>query len=65
MYSDKPIRVEEIAEALSILHGSLLTILHHRLAMRFRTVRSYQLSIIQMLIIRKTRKLLFVQRMCK
>ena len=34
VYSDRRIQVEEIAQALSIPHGSVLTILHDRLDMR-------------------------------
>ena len=34
VYSDRRIQVEEIAQALSILHGSVSTILHDRLGMR-------------------------------
>ena len=34
VYSDRRIQVEEIAQALGILHGSVVTILHDRLGMR-------------------------------
>ena len=34
VYSDRPIQVEEIAQALGISHGSISTILHDRLGMR-------------------------------
>ena len=34
VYSDRRIQVEEIAQALGISHGSVLTILHDRLGMR-------------------------------
>ena len=39
VYSDRQIQVEEIAQALGISHGSVLTILHDRLGMRKLTVR--------------------------
>ena len=39
VYSDKRIQVEEIAQALSISHGSVSTILHDRLGMRKLTAR--------------------------
>ena len=39
VYSDRQIQVEEIAQALGISHGSVLTILHNRLGMRKLTVR--------------------------
>ena len=39
VYSDKRIQVEEIAQALGISHGSVLTILHDRLGMRKLTAR--------------------------
>ena len=38
VYSDRQIQVEEIAQALSISHGSISTILHDRLGMRTLTV---------------------------
>ena len=34
VYSDRPIQVEEIDQALGISHGSVSTILHDRLGMR-------------------------------
>ena len=40
VYSDWRIQVEEIAQALGISHGSVLTILHDRLGMRKLTARS-------------------------
>ena len=39
VYSDRRIQVEEIAQALSISHGSVLTILHDLLSMRKLTAR--------------------------
>ena len=39
VYSDRRIRVEEIAQALGISHGSVSTILHDRLGMRKLTAR--------------------------
>ena len=39
VYSDRRIQVEEIAQALGISHGSVLTILHDRLGMRKLTAR--------------------------
>ena len=39
VYSDRPIQVEEIAQALGISHGSVSTILHDRLGMRKLTAR--------------------------
>ena len=39
VYSDRQIQVEEIAQALGILHGSVSTILHDRLGMRKLTAR--------------------------
>ena len=39
VYSDKLIQVEEIAQALGILHGSVSTILHDCLGMRKLTTR--------------------------
>ena len=39
VYSDRRIQVEEIAQALGILHGSVSTILHDRLGMRKLTAR--------------------------
>ena len=39
VYSDRRIQVEEIAQALSISHGSISTILHDRLGMRKLTAR--------------------------
>ena len=39
MYSDKRVKVEEIANALHISYGSISTILHDRLGMRNRTAR--------------------------
>ena len=39
VYSDRRIQVEEIAQALSISHGSVSTILHDRLGMRKLTAR--------------------------
>ena len=39
VYSDRPIQVEEIAQALGISHDSVSTILHDRLGMRKLTAR--------------------------
>ena len=39
VYSDRRIQVEEIAQALGILHGSVSIILHDRLGMRKLTAR--------------------------
>ena len=39
VYSDRRIKVEEIAQALGISHGSVSTILHDRLGMRKLTAR--------------------------
>ena len=39
LYSERRIQVEEIAQALGISHGSVSTILHHRLGMRKLTAR--------------------------
>ena len=39
MYSDRRVKVEEIANALHISHGSISTILHDRLGMRKLTAR--------------------------
>ena len=39
VYSDRRIKVEEIAQALCISHGSVTTILHDRLGMRKLTAR--------------------------
>ena len=39
VYSDKRVKVEEIANALHNLHGSVSTILHDRLGMRKLTAR--------------------------
>ena len=39
VYSDRQIQVKEIAQALGISHGSVSTILHHRLGMRKLTAR--------------------------
>ena len=39
VYSDRRIQVEEIAQALGILHGRVSTLLHHRLGMRKLTAR--------------------------
>ena len=39
VYSDRRIKVEEIAQALGISHGTISTILHDRLGMRKRTAR--------------------------
>ena len=39
VYSDRQIQVDEIAQALGISHGSILTILHNRLGMRKLTAR--------------------------
>ena len=39
VYSDRRIQVEEITQALGILHGSVSTILHDRLGMRKLTAR--------------------------
>ena len=39
VYSDRHIQVEEIAQALSIPHGSVSTILHARLGIRKPTAR--------------------------
>ena len=39
VYSDRHIQVEEIAQALGISRGSVLTILHERLGMRKLTAR--------------------------
>ena len=39
MYSDRLIKVEEIANAIHISHGSVSTTLHDRLAMRKLTAR--------------------------
>ena len=39
VYSYRRIQVEEIAQALGISHGSVLTILHDRLGMRKLTAR--------------------------
>ena len=39
VYSDRRVKVEEIANALHISHGSVSTILHDRLGMRKLTAR--------------------------
>ena len=39
VYSERPVKVEEIANALHISHGSVSTILHDRLGMRKLTAR--------------------------
>ena len=39
VYSDRRIQVEEIAQTLGILHGSVSTILHDRLGIRKLTAR--------------------------
>ena len=39
VYCDRRIQMEEIAQALGILHGSISTILHDRLGMRKLTAR--------------------------
>ena len=39
VYSDRRIKVEDIAHALGISHGTVLTILHGRLGMRKLTAR--------------------------
>ena len=39
VYSDRGIQVEEIAQTLGILHGSISTILHDRLGMHKLTAR--------------------------
>ena len=45
VYSDRRIQVEEIAQALGISHGSVLTILHDRLGMRKLTARWFPKSL--------------------
>ena len=45
VYSNRPIQVEEIAQALGISHGSVSTILHDRLGMRKLTARWVHISL--------------------